>query len=56
MQDRVVFASFCYDYLRIIKELDNTLPVLCNTDLGDVQQLLTNYPGIAKILVYDEYK
>lgn len=45
MQDRVVFASFCYDYLRIIKEMDNTLSILCNTDSGDAEQLLTDYPA-----------
>lgn len=45
MQDRVVFASFCYDYLKIIKEMDNTLPVLYNTNTDDADGLITNYPA-----------
>lgn len=45
MQDRVVFASFNYSYLKTIKELDGTLPVLCNTQLGDANRLLADYPA-----------
>lgn len=45
MQNRVVYASFNYRYLRQIKEIDENIPILCNTQLGDADKLLAEYPA-----------
>ena len=45
MQDRVVFASFNYQYLQQIKEADANNQILCNTKLGDADRLLKEYPA-----------
>ena len=45
MESRVIFASFNYDYLLQVKELDAGYRVLCNTVLGDADILLSQYPA-----------
>ncbi len=45
MADRVIYASFNYDYLKQIKSGDDSRRILVNTSLGDGQTLLSNYPA-----------
>lgn len=47
MQDRVLFASFNYQYLQQIREADAANRILCNTKIGDADRLLTEYPADA---------
>lgn len=45
MQDRVLYASFNYGYLKQIKEKDSAAVILCNTSLGDADRLINEYPS-----------
>lgn len=44
MQDRVVYASFNYEYLKKIKELDNNSKILYNTT-SDKKTIVQEYPA-----------
>ncbi len=45
MQNRVIYASFHYDYLKQIKTLSKENKILCNTVIGNADTLLTDYPA-----------
>ncbi len=45
MQDRVLYASFNYEYLCMIKEDEENAKILCNTSIGDPEKLLNEYPA-----------
>lgn len=45
MQNRVIYASFNYDYLKQIKALSEENKILCNTVIGNADTLLTDYPA-----------
>jgi len=45
MMDRVIFASFNYDYLKQVKDIVPDGSILYNTNSGDVYELLSNYPA-----------
>ena len=45
MQERVIYASFNYQYLKQIKEIDESIPILCNTQIGDADKLIVEYPA-----------
>lgn len=45
MKNRVVYASFNYQYLKQIKEIDGNIPILCNTQLSDADKLIAEYPA-----------
>lgn len=45
MTDRVLYASFRYEYLQQIKTLDENYKILCNTSIGDADRLLREFPA-----------
>ncbi len=49
MSDRVVYASFNYDYLKQFKQLDSSVPILLNTAVGNtsiLEETPAEYYGI----------
>ena len=45
INDKVIFASFRYDYIKKIKNENPDSKILCNTGLGDADVLLKDYPA-----------
>ena len=45
LANRVIFASFNYEYLKQIKDINSENRILCNTLLGDADVLLKQYPA-----------
>ena len=45
LEDKVIFSSFRYDYLEIIKSIDPDLKTEYVSDSGDYEELVTKYPA-----------
>lgn len=45
LEDKVIFTSFRYDYLKKVKELDSSLSIEVVSDISDSSILLADYPA-----------